>query len=593
MRKTNLFVGLASSLLALSACGGGKPTPTAHWYDPLVEQGYSVAKTFPMEGLKTFLGVESIPELPDLSSLGANGFAYATTEETDESYAYFDVCVEGDASESIATLLGDAFMSEDLLFYVTYLKADRQTSFELVAMPAAFDEDATEYDFTYLTFYKVSDVYSLTLTENTAWTEDDLTVFAALGDDMIPFMQFSEDYRTQYDDEEDIYYVYDFYLYDLTADYITLVTNETNGYVLDAESGLYVKEADAGTIALDIYWDMTYGNCVDVYFTPAAPVATTVVLDKTSAEVEQGASVVLNASLDVEGEATYSAVADKEYATVTVDGSRVTVELGNDAVVGEVVTVTVSSGELTPATCAITVLAKPVATKVVLDITSAEIEQDSAIVLQASLDVEGEATFTAVVDRNYATVMVNGNQITVILSATAFVGDVVTVTVSSGELTPATCAITVLEKGVVPPTPTPVAHDATMAAGTDGSACEINFTDKTGVQGIKLGTSKKGGAMTITVGAGATKLSFYAVAWKGVNNCAIDFSGIEATSVTLTPNDGASNNSPFTLGTTSTDSTYLVEVELSDITAETVITLSTVTSGKRAVIWGAQYWTVE
>ena len=592
MRKTNLFVGLASSLLALSACGG-TPKPSAHWYDPLVEEGYTAAKTFPLDGLKTFLGVESIPELPDLSSLGANGFAYATEEETEQTYAYFDVCVEGDASESIATLLGDAFISEDQLSYVSYLKADRQTSFELNVGLAAFSEDATEADFTYLTFYKVSDMYSLTLNENTAWTEDDLTVFAALGDDMIPFMQFSEDYRTQYDEDEDIYYVYDFYLYDLTANYIELVTNETNGYALDEESGLYVKEADAGTIGLDIYWDMTYGNCVDVYFTPAAPKATKVVLDKTTAQVEQGASVVLNASLDVEGEATYSAVADKNYATVTVEGSKVTVTLSADAVVGETVTVTVSSGELTPATCAITVLAKPVATKVVLDKTSVEIEQDSAIVLQASLDVEGEATFTAEVDKNYAEVIVNGNQITVILSADAVVGEVVTVTVSCGDLTPATCAITVLEKGVVPPTPTLVPHDATMAAGTDGSACKVNFTDKTDVDGIKLGTSKKGGAMTITVGAGATKLSFYAAAWKGATTCEIEFSGITASSVTLTPNDGASNNSPFTLGTTSTDSTYLVEVDLSDITVETVITLSTVTSGKRAVIWGAQYWTVE
>ena len=453
MRKTNLFVGLASSLLALSACGG-TPKPSAHWYDPLVEEGYTAAKTFPLDGLKTFLGVESIPELPDLSSLGKNGFAYTTVEKTEQTYAYFDVCVEGDASESIATLLGDAFISEDQLSYVSYLKADRQTNFELDVGLAAFSEDATEADFTYLTFYKVTDMYSLTLNENTAWTEDDLTVFAALGDDMIPFMQFSEDYRTQYDEDYDVYYVYDFYLYDLTANYIELVTNETNGYVLDTESGMYVKEADAGTIALDIYWDMTYGNCVDVYFEAAAPVATKVVLDKTTAQVEQGASLVLNASLDVEGEATYTAEADKDYATVAVEGSKVTVTLSADAVVGETVTVTVSSGELTPATCAITVLAKPVATKVVLDKTSAEIEQDSAIVLQASLDVEGEATFTAKVDKDYAEVMVNGNQITVILSADAVVGEVVTVTVSSGDLTPATCAITVLEKGVVPPSPT-------------------------------------------------------------------------------------------------------------------------------------------
>ena len=61
------------------------------------------------------------------------------------------------------------------------------------------------------------------------------------------------------------------------------------------------------------------------------------------------------------------------------------------------------------------------------------------------------------------------------------------------------------------------AAGATMAAGTNGSTCTVNGTD-----GIKVGTSKKGGDMTITVPAGATELSFYAGAWKGVTGLSVN-----------------------------------------------------------------------
>ena len=53
------------------------------------------------------------------------------------------------------------------------------------------------------------------------------------------------------------------------------------------------------------------------------------------------------------------------------------------------------------------------------------------------------------------------------------------------------------------------ATDATITAGTNGSSCTVNNHD-----GIKVGTSKAGGDMSIAVGSGATSLSFYAVGWK-------------------------------------------------------------------------------
>lgn len=130
-----------------------------------------------------------------------------------------------------------------------------------------------------------------------------------------------------------------------------------------------------------------------------------------------------------------------------------------------------------------------------------------------------------------------------------------------------------------------MATDATMAAGTNGSACTVN-----GVDGIKCGSSKAGGDMTITVGAGATKLSFYAAAWKGVTglslNLAADGVTFSPASVSLTADDGISNNSPFTLAGSA--EAFKFEVDLTDVTAETTIAVTS-SAAKRFVVWGATY----
>ena len=53
---------------------------------------------------------------------------------------------------------------------------------------------------------------------------------------------------------------------------------------------------------------------------------------------------------------------------------------------------------------------------------------------------------------------------------------------------------------------TPVA-EVTMTAGKNGSTCTVN-----GNNGIKIGTSKLGGDMTISVPTNVTKVTLYAAA---------------------------------------------------------------------------------
>ncbi len=123
-----------------------------------------------------------------------------------------------------------------------------------------------------------------------------------------------------------------------------------------------------------------------------------------------------------------------------------------------------------------------------------------------------------------------------------------------------------------------------MAAGTNGYVATVNEKSA-----IKVGTSSKGGDMTITVPAGATSLEFYAAAWSGVTGLSLNITpatNVNPTSVSLTADTGISGNSPFTLS--GTESSYKFTIALSNVTAETTLKLTS-SAAKRFVVWGATY----
>lgn len=122
--------------------------------------------------------------------------------------------------------------------------------------------------------------------------------------------------------------------------------------------------------------------------------------------------------------------------------------------------------------------------------------------------------------------------------------------------------------------------NVTLSAGTNGSTATVN-----GYNAIKVGTSSKGGDMSVTVPAGTTTLHVHAAAWKGVTGLSLNISGatVSPASISLTADDGISNNSPFTLSGDAEDFYHVIT--LSNITAETTITFAS-SSAKRFVIWG-------
>ena len=100
---------------------------------------------------------------------------------------------------------------------------------------------------------------------------------------------------------------------------------------------------------------------------------------------------------------------------------------------------------------------------------------------------------------------------------------------------------------------------------------------------IKLGTSSKTGSFILTVPAGTTTLSFYAVAWKS-QTTTLEITGATCSpaSLSLAGNDKATGNSPYKDFSVSASDYYTVT--LSGIEKATELTFAT--TGKRCIIFG-------
>lgn len=134
---------------------------------------------------------------------------------------------------------------------------------------------------------------------------------------------------------------------------------------------------------------------------------------------------------------------------------------------------------------------------------------------------------------------------------------------------------------------TVMTSNVAIAGGENGSAVKVVVDAESAEEfdAIKVGTSKKGGNMTITVPSGAKKLYLHAAAWKGVSNLSVTITGatVSPESIAPTADDGITGSATtFTLSGDAT--TMCFELALTDITADTVLTLA---ADKRFVVWGA------
>ena len=212
----------------------------------------------------------------------------------------------------------------------------------------------------------------------------------------------------------------------------------------------------------------------------------------------------------------------------------------------------------------------------VVECTSVELDKDSLSLTEGLTE-----TLTATIlpencnqaaswessDPDVATV--NGGKVVAVAEGTA------TITVTVGSKTD-TCTVTVTknESGY---------SLATMTGVEKASEVTVN-----GHAGLKIGNSSTAGIMTITVPSGATELVFYAGTWKGTSEAASKLAitqGETELDPVSVPSDEAFTGSA-TEFTVAEEDNFKVVLTLNNITEETVFT---VTCGKRAVIWAAQY----
>ena len=131
-------------------------------------------------------------------------------------------------------------------------------------------------------------------------------------------------------------------------------------------------------------------------------------------------------------------------------------------------------------------------------------------------------------------------------------------------------------------------YASNVALGTVASAYTDGVATVNGVENVatlKLGTSKLYGEGTITLPAGTTEVTYYAVAWKN-NPSKLEFSvdGTVIGTQEIAANDGATSSSPYTITVADTDR-YTVTLA-SALEAETVVTVKTVETGYRAILFG-------
>jgi hypothetical protein len=100
----------------------------------------------------------------------------------------------------------------------------------------------------------------------------------------------------------------------------------------------------------------------------------------------------------------------------------------------------------------------------------------------------------------------------------------------------------------------------TYTPGESAYAETATVNGQGGVPVLKLGTGSKTGSATITVPAGATKLTFYALSWKGKpSKLVFKMGGTTIGTVEPAANDGLSNKEPYTLTVTDADK-YSIDI---------------------------------
>lgn len=140
--------------------------------------------------------------------------------------------------------------------------------------------------------------------------------------------------------------------------------------------------------------------------------------------------------------------------------------------------------------------------------------------------------------------------------------------------------------------PTPPAGEASEYASTVVWALGANAYDQDAVINgaavphvLKLGTSSKVGAATVTLPKGTKKFSFYGISWKGKQaTVVVKLGETEILSQDLAANDGATGNPTYTITVSGSDK-YSKTLD-APLAADTDVTVTTTGTNTRVILFG-------
>jgi len=145
------------------------------------------------------------------------------------------------------------------------------------------------------------------------------------------------------------------------------------------------------------------------------------------------------------------------------------------------------------------------------------------------------------------------------------------------------------------PTPGDMAHALTSnlewTLGTKAYSEKATINGNADVSVLKLGTSSVVGDATVVIPAGTTKVGFYGVAWKskkGTITASAELAGGQFFSQDLVANEGATNNTPYTMTVAESDYYEIDVVALlgSACPMDLTVNLSTVSGATRVILFG-------
>ena len=337
------------------------------WYvDYINFYDYDLVDAFPANDIKEQLGITAnivIPSIdaPKYPAIFAEAYYNGSSYQPDS----FTVVLEGDQVEDYADILDKAgydvtlienegydidWESFEMIEY-TYYTATASDASKNIFIDVSFDESGN----TAITFYNFNDVFTNVKTPNTDWEEDDKALMNSTLHQVLPFMQFGEDYYLYDASDEDYDYLvlYDTYSEDLSSGYIALLVE--NGFKED--SSTYYSTCyyyDNGIVYIEIFVDYDLGNYLEIYFENThLPALTAFALNEESVDVVAGAAFELKAIYTPADAAYPISWSSNNDAVATVDNKGL-VTIKNDAAVDATAVITASAGNKT-ASCTFTV----------------------------------------------------------------------------------------------------------------------------------------------------------------------------------------------------------------------------------------------